>query len=152
NRRLMIGSTSASPLDRLRTTDQKLPPPLAREIRALGPAAIPPLIALLEDGEASYDTAPGGGWPPIHAIDLLADLGALEAIPMMLRLLGDPGPLPLLHDRLLTRLHDLGPSVLEPALAAATETDDAEYRADIASIVAKLGVRDERIFTLLCDV
>src|SRR5712692_2501982 len=68
--------------------DDPLPPRLGERIVSFGPAAIPFLLALLEDRALSLDTAMGESWAQYHAVGLLGELRATEAIEPMLRLLG----------------------------------------------------------------
>jgi hypothetical protein len=81
---LTSATASDSLFEDVRRTGETLPDELRARILSLGAAAVPPLIALLEDDDAAAEDAPGQGWPPIHAVDLLADLGAEEANMTML--------------------------------------------------------------------
>lgn len=112
---------------------------------------IPPLIALMEDEELSFDTAPGEGWGPIQAVDLLADLGATEAVEPMLRLLAETEWDTIIHDTLLLALPRLGPAALEPTLAAHAAATDPHLRGNYCSVLANLGVRDDRIYAVLLE-
>jgi hypothetical protein len=90
--------------------------------------------------------APGDGFAPIHAAELLHELRAPEAIEPMLRELVRSDVLTILHDRLTACLPDFGAAVLEPAWAMYTRTDDPEARRSLRSVMAQLGVRDERVY------
>lgn len=130
------------PFVRLRTVGEKLPNALRDEILALGPAAVPGLVPLL-DARGRKDVA-------FHAIDLLVDLRAHDAIPALLALFGDPradaGLLALLSNRLI----ELGPAVLEPALARLEESKgERRDLLAIADVLARLGLEDPRIFPVL---
>jgi hypothetical protein len=135
----------------LRKTGERLPQALREKILALGQAAVRPLIALVEDPEAALETAPGGGWPPIHAVTLLTELGAVEAVEALLRALVLSNWMDILHDRILVHLPKLGAAVLEPALAALARTTTADVHRSLCAVLAALGVRDERVFRVLCD-
>jgi len=139
---------TSGPIARLRSTGEELPADLRDDILALGPAAVPDLIALLGD----QDGGGSQGWPPIHAVDLLVDSNATEAVGPMLEALAAADWMEILHDRLIQRLPVLGPCVLEPALALAGETDDLEVLRSLGAVLAKLDVRDERVFALLREV
>ncbi len=76
-----------TPIDQLRATKEKLPPELRGQILALRAEAVPPLIAILTDAQLGMSESPAEGWPPIHAVELLADLKATEAIEPMLDVL-----------------------------------------------------------------
>ncbi len=138
----------ADPIARLRETGEKLHPKLREELLALGPSAIEPLITLLDDDP--------GDWPSIHAVDLLSDLKAVQAIEPMLQALPELTFDDILYSRIVSRLPDLGPAVVEPALAMLAqeqehgEDADEETVSGICEVFAKLGVKDERVFEALC--
>jgi hypothetical protein len=159
----------ADPIARLRKTGEKLDPRLREELLAPGTEAVAPLLKVLDDDF--------GDWPSIHAVDLLVDLKATEAIGPMLDALGELDLDDIMHSRIVVRLPDLGPAVLEPALAMLAEEralddedvddgdvdDDAVEDVDVddgvvdevvvsalCEVLSKLGVKDERIFEALC--
>jgi hypothetical protein len=129
---------------------EKLDPELRREVLALGPAAIPGLLRLLNDDALHLEDSPGGGWPPIHAVGLLADLKATEAIGPMLRLLCESDWDAIIHDRIILRMHELGPAVVEPALALLDKGAPEDVHHAVCCVLAKVGVRDPRIYAHLC--
>jgi HEAT repeat protein len=128
---------------------EDLPPRLRERILAFGPEVIPPLVALAEDEALSLATAPGEGWGPIHAVDLLADLHAEAAVQPMLSLLANTEWMTIIHGRVIQGLPRLGPPVLEPALAAYAGTSDPDLRRSLASVLAELKVHDERVYQIL---
>jgi hypothetical protein len=99
---------AVDPILRLRNTGEKLPPKLRAELVAL-PETIPAIIAVL--GE---DT---GGWPSIHAANLLIDMKATAAIEPLLRALSVVELDDTLANDIVLRLSELGREVVEPALA-----------------------------------
>src|SRR5690348_11911046 len=81
-------ATDGESLVRLLTqAGQQLPARLREKILGFGPSVIPPLVAILEDEALAAGDAPGEGWAPIHALDLLDELKAPEAIQAMLQVL-----------------------------------------------------------------
>src|SRR5438128_35284 len=116
---------------------EKIPPRLRERILAFGPAVIPPLVALMEDEALFLEEAPGEGWAPIHAAELLGELSAAEAIEPMLRRLTNLDWDTILHETLTEALPRLGPAVLEPTLAAHAEATDPRLRIDYGGILAK---------------
>jgi hypothetical protein len=138
----------ADPIVALRKAGEKLRPDLREQVLALGPEAVATLVEVLNEGL--------GDWPSIHAVDLLADLKATEAIQPMLEALGELDLNDILHSRIVLRLPDLGRGVAEPALVRLTrerergEDADAGLIGGLCEILSKLGVRDERIFDALC--
>lgn len=49
------------------------------------------------------------------------------------------------------RLPELGAAVVEPALRAYAEATEEEFRLSLAAVLSRVGVHDERIFTLLVE-
>ncbi len=143
-------TTSADSLfDELRQTGETLADELRVRIMSLGAAAIPPLIALLEDEDAAAEDSPGQGWPPIHAVDLLADLRAEEAIGPMLVALSGGDMDDILSSRIAVRLPSFGPAALEPALGELAKTRGTQRAVILCATVARLGVKEERVWTEL---
>lgn len=148
---LSPASSNDSAFDELRQTGETLADELRARILSMGTVAVPPLIALLEDDDAAAEDAPGQGWPPIHAVDLLADLKAEEAImPMLVALRGGDMD-DILSSRVAVRLPTFGSAVLDPALAEISGIRDTERAVTLCAILANLGVKDERVWLALSE-
>lgn len=80
----------------------------------------------------------------ITSVRLLGEMRISAAIGPMLRALAETDPLDMLHDAILVSMPEIGESVVEPALRAYAEDDDLEFRASVGSILARVGVRDDR--------
>jgi len=145
-------ATVADSIARLRTTGEHLPRELRDAIRADGVACVSALIEIVDDDALALVSAPGKGFAPIHAVELLADIKAPEAVGPMLQALLRGDWQAILHDRLVARLPDFGAAVIEPALAMLATTNDAEQRHSICAVLAKAGVRDERVFEAIRSV
>ena len=63
------------PFDALRRTTEHLAEGVGARIRALGEAAISPLLTVLQDEELAVEESPAQGWPPLHAITVAASTG-----------------------------------------------------------------------------
>ncbi len=136
---------------RLIDVGEGLPDSVRRDIVDLSDAAVSPLLEILEDASLALGNAPGAGWAPVHAARLLGELRAARAVEPMLGVLARTDPLDLLHDQLLNSLPAIGASVVEPALRAYAANDDHDFRVSVASVLARTGVRDDRVFTVLLD-
>lgn len=151
---MMAGATAENmaddPIVMLRRTGERLPSELRERILARGQEAIPPLVEILQDEELGAEDGPAGGWPPIHAVELLVDLGALEAIEPMLDILAETDWDTIIHDRIVLRLPDLRGAVLEPALARIVSGIDEPLHDNLCSILSEIGVRDDRVYSELC--
>jgi HEAT repeat protein len=133
------------PIARLRTADDKLDLTLRLDLLGLGLHLVPRLIDVLEDH--------GAGWGRVHAVDLLIDLRATEAIVPMLRVYSDELGTPDDTDidemrsvRIMVRLPELGHAVLEPALAFMADHADENTVYAASKVLTQLGIKDERIF------
>ena len=129
-------------------TGERLPKELCSDILHLGDAGVTALLEILEDETLAQIDSPGKGWAPIHAAELLGDLRAATAVEPMLRALARTDPLDILHDRVLSSLPKIGPPVVEPALRAAASADE-ETLESVASVLARVGLHDDRILDLL---
>ena len=147
-----IGAARAAedPMAALRRTGERLPAELREQIITRGPPVVPELIEILRDEELGAEDGPSDGWPPIHAVDLLVELGAVEAIEPMLDILAETDWDTIIHDRIVLRLPALRGAVLEPALARIVPGIDEALHDNLCSILADLGVKDERVYAELC--
>ena len=131
---------------------EEMSPNLRAKIISMKSASIPPLINMLNNEAIQMENAPGEGWAPIHAVELLGELKAEDAIHPMLRWLSetDPGD-DILHSRLITALSSLGQAAYQPVMDAFGETYDEDYRMSLCDVLVNSGVRSERIFGILLD-
>ena len=136
---------------RLLTAGQRVPAFVRRDILDLDTAAVPALLEILTDEDLALQDAPGQGWAPAHAARLLGELRAVDAIEPMLSRLGQTTWEDVLRDCLLRALPQIGAPVVEPALRAWAESNDEDFKVSVASVLARSGVRDERIFEVLLD-
>jgi hypothetical protein len=127
----------------------KLPPELRSDILARGAEAVAPLVELLRDESLADERAPGEGYAPVHAVELLARLKAPEGIAPMVRALMRHEPGEVLYDALLHALEEFGTAVVPAGLEALVGASTPEERFGLLSVLARAGVRDERIFTAL---
>jgi hypothetical protein len=146
---LSPSTSTPSAFDELRQTGETLADELRARILSMGAAAVPPLIALLEDDDAAAEDAPGEGWPPIHTVDLLADLRAEEAIGPMLRALHGGDMDDILSSRIAVRLPVFGAAALEPVLAELSGNRNTNHAVMLCAILANLRVKDERVWLAL---
>jgi hypothetical protein len=134
---------------RLIPVGETLPAKLGDEIRALGAVATPLLLEIVQDESLHPYDAPGEGWAPVNAVDLLGELRAVEAIEPLLAILRKSSCDEVLHGEILTVLGTMGQAALEPVLKAYAENDDRDFRFGLASVLPELKVKDERIFSIL---
>lgn len=119
-----------------------------RAVVERGDEAVDPLVAVLEDRDLWDEDAPGAGWAPIHAADILGDLEATGAADAMYDALAEVDPDAILDTRLTRSLQQLGEAAVEPGLAA-LERHGEEFRDDLACVFAGLDVDRRVVFQVL---
>ncbi len=125
---------------------------LREKIISMGSDAIPPLVGQLNNEAVQMADAPGGGWAPIHAVDLLKELKAEESIQPMLRWLLETNPGDdILHSRLITALGSFGQVAYPHVLDVFDQTDDDDYRMSLCDVLVSSGVKSDRIFNIILD-
>jgi hypothetical protein len=123
-----------------------LSPELRHAILARGAASVPALVRILEDEALALTTAPGEGYAPIHAADLLTEFGGEQAMRSMARVLARVEPGDILYDTLLSGLTELGPAVAPALLEVLEAMEDSDARIGLLSALSRCGAKDERIF------
>jgi hypothetical protein len=129
---------------RLMQSERHLSARARDEVLALGTRAVPALLRILDNEVLE-------GWAPVHAVRLLGEMRISAAIGPMLRALAETEPLDMLRDAILASLPKIGEPVIEPALGAYAEVDDRAFRVNVGSILARIGVLDDRIFAVLLE-
>jgi hypothetical protein len=145
----MNSPTEEELISALRASGEELSRDLRDAIIHAGADIVPELIDVLESDE---DDAVDGGWAPIHAVDLLVDLKARDGVEPMLEILGETTSEHIIHDRILTRLPELGEMVLGPALAFLEDEEEEEFHESLCCVLSQLGIRNERVFSELCTL
>lgn len=110
--------------------------------------AVRPLIEVVEARDLWDEEAPGGGFAPIHAAEILGDLRAFEAIEPMYEALADCEPDAILDTTLTRSLQQLGEAVVEPGIEMLDRRGE-EFRDDLACVFAGLDVDRRVVFQVL---
>lgn len=105
------------------------------------------LLDLLQDVSLAADTAPGGGWVPIHAATLLGRRQVTAAIAPLLLQVRDGDADSTHYIAAVQALCVMGPEVLEPTLAD-WHLPSAPF-SDYAYIAAHCGAQDGRVLPRL---
>jgi HEAT repeat protein len=129
--------------------DQTLPDELFETCQAHRDPAISILRGIVEDEDLWREDAPGKGWGPVNAVELLGELQAEEAIPLLIDLVADYDVDDLIRDRALMALDDMGPAVRDPLLRFMRYSRANEARADLASVLAQVSPGDEQVYQTL---
>lgn len=131
--------------DRLLAAAEKLPEELADRIAAQGERLVPGLIEILNDEWLADEDAPGGGYAPLHAADLLSRMKAPAAIPLLLDILAAFDYNTLLFNRAVFALKDYGPAAFEAVMQALLDNDDPEIEPVLVEVLSGLGHKDPRL-------
>ena len=128
---------------------EKLSDDLRHRIIDQGKAIIPALLDVLNNEPLQMEDAPGEGCAPIHAVDLLREMRATEAIQPMALWMQKTDPLSYLHEQLLQALISFGEDAIPLVLAAYDETTEYEERRSLCSILSESPVKKDTIFEAL---
>jgi hypothetical protein len=136
-----------------------LPHEVRDRIVSRGARAVPTLLAVARGEVRELRSGTAGErlrslWPWMHAVALLGDIQDPAIIEPLLEILvavpwrdADGEPMLILSERVVAALNSMGEQVLEPALRVLAKDPDAEL--NLAELLARLGVRDERILPIL---
>jgi hypothetical protein len=117
---------------------------LARLV-GLGAAAHEPLRDILLGIYTPPRGARQGKMATVAAAVALAQCGAVEVVPDMLRMLKRIDSIGGLNFALIRALQDMGPGALEPVLAAFDGAEDSLDRQQLGLVLAGLGADDPRV-------
>jgi len=117
-----------------------------------GRETIPDLIAIMENDTLGSANARGRGYAPIHAVELLQELHAVEACEPMLRLLLRCDEMEIIYGCLVRALEFFGPQILEQTLKAYSDAKNDDEREKIANVLAGLKVTDGKILKILLRI
>ncbi len=136
-------------IERLYEGEAALTPDLVQSVAAFGEEAVERLIELAQDEDLQSTDSPGEGWTPIHAAELLGKLRAAEAVPALIDALAAAQPMEIIRDTAIRALVSIGPPALPAALETVRYTRKANAKADLASILGKLGRGNPATFDAL---
>lgn len=125
-------------IDALLKQGESLSPSARADLVALGRAATPGLVALLEDRTLWDDKAPGQGFAPIHAAEILGEIGDPAALDALYAAFRAVDPDALLDDALTDAIRAYGPAAI-PAGLRALESWDDPFLANLAFVFSALG-------------
>jgi HEAT repeat protein len=127
----------------------EMPTDVREELVRHGTDAVEPVLRLVEDRSFWSFEAPGKGWAPVHAAEVLCEVADPRVVDPLLEALAESESGDCLHEVLMRSLPKLGENLVESALAAYHDTEDDDYRFVLVVLLSELGVRDRRIFDVL---
>lgn len=120
--------------------------------RAHRAEAIPALMVLAGDEYLQMEDSPGEGCAPIHAVELLGELEAVEAVPVLIDIVADSDPDEIIFSAAIHALEEIGPPALEEVLTFMRYSWDVEAKTSLAEVIGEIGQRDERAYETLVAV
>ncbi len=139
------------PVRSLLACGTRLPVDVREQILAVGDAAVEPLLAIVGDVGLHREDSPGEGYAPVHAVKLLGELGATEAIEPLLDLLENSRPEEIVYSTLIHALARLGAAVLEPTLAHLEKARSEQTKHSFREVLSRAGVQDDRVLAALLE-
>ncbi len=136
---LAVGDQLESLIDRLYNGEDALTQDLEQAFAARRDQAIPLLIDLAEDLELWDEESPGEGWVPIHAVELLGKLKAREAVPTLIDTIAASESGEIIRDQAMFALEAIGAPAAPAVLDTLRYSRNRELKADLASILGKIG-------------
>jgi hypothetical protein len=123
--------------------DAHFPDSLRARLRPVARAEVDALVAFVTGSSGDDDAR-------AHAVDLLADVGAVASVPPLLELIADWDCPEVLWSHLDRALPRFGAAIIEPALALLARAPKTIARDSVCSVLAAQGTRDPRVFAALC--
>lgn len=115
--------------------------------------AIEALIELASDEDLQLEDAPGEGYAPIRAVELLGELQAAEAVrPLIDIIAAAEDPDEIIYSTAIFALKKIGPPAWEAILTFMRYSPNIEAKLGLAEVVEALGKRDEQAYQVLLDV
>lgn len=120
--------------------------------RAHREEAVTALIELASDEELQLEDAPGKGYAPIRAVELLGELQAVEAVRPLIDIIADVEPDAIIRDTAIFALQKIGPPALDAVLTFMRYSPNIEAKLALAEVVDAVGRWDEQMYQTLLSV
>lgn len=129
-----------------------LNPKWLERARNWGDEAIYALIDLAEDAELAVEDAPGGGYGPIHAVELLGKLQADEAVPALIDLVCECDPMEIIFSSALQALAEIGPPAVEPILKCLRYSRNIENKVHLCEPLGEIGQGNDQVYQAIAEL
>ncbi|MGM0558321.1 MAG: SEC-C domain-containing protein [Myxococcota bacterium] len=136
------------PVALLFESDEALPQDARAAIVDAGSDVIDDLVDVLEDRGLWDEEAPGQGWAPIHAAEILGEIGDEQALPALFRVLRIVDPDAVLDDAVEDAIVSFGEAAIKPGRAELKSWNDV-FLIDLAHVFARLEVQNKSVFQVL---
>jgi hypothetical protein len=113
-----------------------------------GSDVVPALVEILEDRSLWDEEAPGEGFAPIHAAEILGEIGDPDALPALYRVLRIIDPDAVLDDAVEDAIVAFGEDAVAPGRRELESWNDV-FLIDLAHVFARLGVEKKSVFQVL---
>ncbi len=120
-------------------------------VQAEGSVLLPVLLTILSAHELRDDEQGREHLAPVRALDALVALGAVEAVPALLRIVAEVDPQDALFSAAQTGLVKLGSAAAPQVLSFASAEADAETAIYLSEVLSRMD-KDERVFRFLTSL
>jgi HEAT repeat protein len=139
-------------IDELFEGEDALIPELQERITVLQETITPRLIEIARDRDLRYEDSPGEGWAPIHAVEMLGKLRAVEAIPLLIDIVAETAPLDIISDEALFALESIGVPALPVLLSTMRYSRDIALKTGLAPTLGEVGQGSDEAYQALIDL
>jgi HEAT repeat protein len=139
-------------VDKLFEGEDALTPELQERIAALQQALIPRLIAIAGDRDLWDEDSPGQGWAPIHAVEMLGKLKAVEVAPLLIDIVAETEAFDALYNEALLALEEMGTPALPTLLNTMRSSQDMALKTGLAPTLGEVGQGSEEAYQALLDL
>jgi hypothetical protein len=136
------------PVARLFDSGEELPKAAREAVLDGGSVVVDDLIDILEDRGLWDEDAPGQGWAPIHAAELLGEIGDERALPALYGVLRIIDPDAVLDDAIEEAILQFGEAAIKPGRAELKSWNDV-FLIDLAHLFARLDVRKKSVLQVI---
>jgi HEAT repeat protein len=139
-------------IDKIFEGEDALTPELQERIAALQAAIIPRLIAIAGDRDLWDEDSPGQGWAPIHAVEMLGQLKAVEVAPLLIDIVAETEAFDALYNEALLALEEMGTPALHALLNTMRSSQDMALKTGLAPTLGEVGQGSEEAYQALLDL
>mgnify|MGYP000228348068 CR=1 FL=1 len=113
---------------------------------------IPALIELAANHYLQLENAPGGGYGPIKAVQILGMLKATEAITALIDIVADSDPDEIIYSTAIHALKEIGHAALEPILDFMRYSWNVEAKVALAEVISEIEGENQEAYQILLSV
>jgi len=113
---------------------------------------IPALIELATSQYLQLENAPGGGYGPIKAVEILGMLKATEAVTALIDIVADSEPMEIIYSTAISALKEIGRAALEPILDFMRYSWNVDAKIALAEVISEIEGENQEAYQVLLSV